>query len=324
MRPWVLAIVLLLPAFVGCLGGDEDSNEDVVRQRAEVTGELGGIEGVVTDPAIQPIEGATVLLVETNETVETAQDGSYAFSRVEPGTYTIQVRAEGFVPDEQTVQVRTGRAAVVDFIISHGAIQEAYTQELEMAGFVECGIGWRQDLADMPTVLLEDSAFAACAVPNLQLGGNATNDRFLHTFELEAPIATVVYELDWPSGGPAVADPALRTIMEIDGFINQNGSRLMDTRGGSPIVVRMDEPVWEQMDQNFTDRCEGLNGSEANDAWCGFNFWDNGWPLVLRVFATGDCADTPVAACLVFQQEFTHYVSAFYNEPAPSGYQITG
>lgn len=320
----MLALVLLVAPLAGCLGGDDDGGQGIQKQRADVTDQTGGIEGVVTDAAVQPVVGANVTLVETGKTTQTADDGSYAFSRVAPGEHSLRFEASGYVPARETVTVQAGQAAAVDMILTHLSLQEPFIQQIELNGFVECGIGWKQEAAEVISPLLYDSALAACAVPNLYLGGNTTNDRFLHYFELEAPIGTVVYELDWDGGDTPATNPPLRTIMEVEGFINQNGSRIMDVRGHSPIHVRLEADDWQDLSQNFTERCEGLNGSEEDDDWCGHNFWDNGWPMALRVFATGSCFETPASACLVLQQEFTHYVSAFYNQAAPEGFSVVG
>lgn len=324
MRPgalWLICILLVAP-MAGCLGGGDGGSEEVQEQRADVTERLGGLEGVVTDTAVQPVVGANVTLVETNQTTQTASDGSYAFSRVPPGEYTVRFETSGFVSARETATVQAGQAAVLDMILTRLSLQEPFTQQLEMTGFVECGVGWKQEAAEVVSPLLYDSALAACAVPNIYLGGNTTNDRFLHNFELEPPLHSVVYELGWDGGDTPATDPPLRTIMEVQGFINANGSRIMDVRGHSPIQVRLEQPAWEDISQNFTERCQGLNGSQENDDWCGYNFRDTGWPLVLRVFATGGCFDTPASGCLVLQQEFTHYVSAFYNQPAPEGFSV--
>lgn len=319
-----LALVLLLVPLSGCFG-DDGTTQEVTKQEASVTQQTGGIEGIVTDASIQPVVDANVTLVEPNRTTTTSSDGSYAFSEVDPGSYEIRVTAPGFVGTVREVSVVAGEVSTVEFVLAHEQLADPFQQTLELKGFVECGVGWKQTVADMPTVLLEDSAFAACAVPNLYLpGGNATNDRFLHRFDLEPPLTEVVYELEWPTGDTAATAPPLRTILEVQGFINAgNLTRPMDVRGDSPIRVDLEPDDWAQLSQNFTDKCNGDNGTEEDEDYCGHNFRASGWPLVLRVFATGDCFDTPASTCLVLQQEFTHYVSAFYNQRAPSGYGIT-
>lgn len=326
MRAWLLGLVLVLAPLTGCATPSEDDVEDgATLKQAATTDATGGIEGVVTDAAVQPVTGANLTLVETRRLATTAEDGSYAFSNVDPGTYTLRVDAEGYLAQEKTVDVAAGSVEQVDVILAHQRLAEPFQQTFELTGFIECGLGWQQSLAPAPRALLEDSALAVCAVPNVLVpGSNATNDRFLHTFELEAPLTEVVYELSWQPGSTPATSPPLRTIMEVAGFVNQPGSRIMDVRGESPIRVELTEDDWEGLVGNFTDICNGDNGTTQNEDYCGMNFEGSGWPMVLRVFATGGCFATPASACGVIQQEFTHIVSAFYNQQAPSGYTVTG
>lgn len=315
--PVLLAMVLLAVPLAGCLGGDEDAGEPIQKEQADVTESLGGIQGVVTDNAVQPIEGATLTLDEIDETATTASDGSYAFSRIQPGTYTMIVRAEGFVTTKEPVTVEAGEVATVDLLLTHLTSDQAFMQQQELVGFVECGAGWW-----VTPMVLPYSAVAACAVPNAVLevaglSGNATNDRFMHFFDLEAPVSTVVYEMTWDS-----ENTALSTIMEVDGFPNDDEATFYESGGLPPIHARLDKPVFERVASNFTELCEGANGTQADDSYCGFNFWDKGWPMQQRVFASSDCSQAPARVCPVVQEEFTHYVSAFYNEPAPDGFAV--
>ncbi len=314
---WLLALLLTTPVLAGCLGGGEggDEGDELRRQRAEVTSQLGGIEGSVTDTAIQPIEGINVTLQETGDVAGTAVDGSFAFSKLTPGSYTVVVQGDGFVSQQAEASVQAGDAAVVDFILEPLASQEAYTQQLELAGFFECGaeVGW--NISQLPVLGYFFYGRSVCSTPNGILGGNATNDRFAHFFSLDAPIETVVYEMVW--------DPTNRmsewmtTRMEIEGFANDGIGTIFRTQGPSPIHVRMDRPVWEGLQENYTAECE-----EGEDAYCGYSFFDGGWDLQTRVFPAWQCADERGGGCVVVQQEFTHFVSAFYNAPAPDGFAV--
>ncbi len=59
-----------------------------------------GVTGTVTDPQGQTVVGATVTLVSaqqgTRRTVVTNESGTYTFTAVQPGSYTIEVEASGF------------------------------------------------------------------------------------------------------------------------------------------------------------------------------------------------------------------------------------
>lgn len=311
----LLALALLAVPLTGCLGGDEGSGgEPAQKQRADVSQDAGGIEGVVTDSAVQPVDGADVTLVSTVETVGTASDGSYAFSEVQPGIHTVRFDAEGFLSTQKEVQVEAGEVSSLDVVLTHEASDAAFTQTLELVGFIECGVGW--ETSPNPVPGLTSNAAAICSVPNI-LAENATNDRFAHDFRLEAPIETLVYEMDWASDSTA-----LSTQIEVDGFPFEDEAELYRTGSTPPIFQRIDRDRFETLATNFTDNCNGENGSEADDTWCGYNFFDKGWPLQTRVFADGSCNTLPARACPVLQEEFRHVVSAFYNQPAPDGYAI--
>ncbi len=325
MRGWrtvVLSALLLTTALAGCLGGDEDSSGDqVLKEQAKAGDRTGGIQGVVTDTAIQPVEGANVTLLEIDQTATTASDGSYAFSDLEPGTYTVSVNASGFVSTRNETQVSAGQVNNVDFLLTHLQSTEAYTQVFELKGFFECGAeaGWdlRDEAPDNPAPFDGGRYFflgvAACAGANI--AGNTTNDKFMHIFELDPPLNTVIYEMQWEANSQT--SEWLGTQLEVEGFSNDAIGRFWRHQGPSPVYERLDEPVWENLSANFTEACE--NGT---DDYCGYSFRDEGWPLQTRVFPAWQCQTQDAGACVVAQQEFTHYISAFYNAPAPEGYSI--
>jgi hypothetical protein len=310
-----LAVLAILGGCLGLGGEDEQLREDEVT----TTADTGALEGLVTDPAVRPVTGADVTLVDAERSTTTGEDGSFSFSTVEPGEHTVRVDADGFLATEETVSVRADEVAQVDVVLADEVDEEPYMQQLELQGFIECGVGWRQDVASTGEPLVDDSALAACAVPNTVLPGeNTTNDRFLHTFQLDPPLTEAVYELTWDAGGPDATSPALRSILELEGFINENGSRIMDVRGQDPLHVVLEEDDWEGLIANATERCD-----DGSDDWCQVSTRADGWDLALRVFATGDCLQaSPVGSCLVLQQEFTHLVSAFYHQQAPQGYRL--
>ncbi len=331
MRPlttFLLSVLLVTTVLAGCLTGDDGQGDDqALKEQAQAGDRTGGLQGVITDTAVQPIEGANVTLLETDQTTQTATDGSYAFSNVDPGSYTVSVNASGFVSARNTTQVTVGEVTNVDFLLTHLQSTEAYTQVFELEGFFECGfeVGWdlTQEAPEPPeppepVPWLDPRYFflglAACAVVNVG-AQNTTNDKFMHVFDLEAPIDTLIYEMQWDANSDT--SEWMGTQLEVEGFSNDQIGRFWRHQGPSPVYERLDKPVWENLSANFTEACE-----EGNDDYCGYNFWDNGWPLQTRVFPAWQCQSEDAGGCAVVQQEFTHFVSAFYNAPAPEGYAI--
>ncbi len=320
-RGWLLAVVLVTAGMAGCLGGDDQTGQGDLQQTAVADADTGGIQGVVTDTAVQPVEGANVTLVETNQTVQTASDGSYAFSQVPPGTYTVAFRADAFVSTSKEVSVQVNEISTLDVLLSHLQSQSPFTQVFELQGFFECGVevGWNVSQAPPPA----DYFFlgvAVCAYPNsimedLTGSGNATNDKFAHVFELEAPIDTMVYEMTWEAS--TQFSQWMTTRVEVEGFANSQNGTFFRTQGPSPIHVRLEKDVFEETSEVYQQACE-----EGNDDYCGYSFWDSGWPLQSRVFPAWQCASETGGGCVAAQQEFTHLITAFYNQEAPPGYSV--
>lgn len=321
-RLGLLVAALLLTS--GCLGmsSGEEPTEPVQENQAQVTQRTGGIEGVVTDEAIQAVVGANVTLVETGKTVQTGPDGSYAISRIDPGSYTLHVEHPDYVSTRKDVQVTPNEASAVDFVLAHAQSTSAYQQTLELKGFFECGfeVGWNlTDEAPRPPGPYDARYFylgwAACALPNSLLGGNATNDRFEHIFQLEPQLTSVVYEMSW--------DPKnsfsewMTTRMEVEELDNDGLGTIFRTQGPSPIHVRLGPQVWTELEEGFESQCE-----DGNDTYCGYDFEGEGYPLQTRVFPAWQCASEDGGGCAAAQQPFTHVISAFYNTEAPQEYRV--
>jgi type 1 fimbria pilin len=71
------------------------------------------LTGTVVDADMQEgVEGAEVTLAETDQTATTDEFGTFSFSDLEEGTYTITVSAEGYSNAEEEVEVTEHGATV--------------------------------------------------------------------------------------------------------------------------------------------------------------------------------------------------------------------
>jgi hypothetical protein len=83
------------------------------------TSEEGSIAGTVKDATTgDPIDGATVEIIDSAEVTTTAADGTYSFTEVSEGAHTVRATASGFEPNEQDVDVTSGEPAIVNFNLS--------------------------------------------------------------------------------------------------------------------------------------------------------------------------------------------------------------
>ena len=148
MRWLALAVVLLL---AGCSDGDPSSKDD----GEDATSVLGGLQGIVVSEAIVPIAGANVTLVPGNATTTTSADGGFAFTGLEPGSYTLTVTLTGYVPVTQPAQ--TGETLVKVILVPDTSSQR-YVQVQGYEGFIETSAnlgGARTSNGDTPNYTFE-------------------------------------------------------------------------------------------------------------------------------------------------------------------------
>lgn len=81
------------------------------------------IRGFVTDytNSNAPIAGASVSISSLGITKTTGSDGSYEFKDIEPGSYTVQVMANGYQTTTKQTTVYAGQSSTLDFQLSPSA-----------------------------------------------------------------------------------------------------------------------------------------------------------------------------------------------------------
>jgi len=81
--------------------------EEVTQERTAT------LTGTVVDADMQEgVEGAEVTLAETDQSATTDEFGTFSFSDLDEGTYTISVSAEGYSNAEEEVEVTEHGATV--------------------------------------------------------------------------------------------------------------------------------------------------------------------------------------------------------------------
>ncbi len=96
----------------------------------EVSGRLGGVIQVQTGATKEGVAGVPVLikskqLIGGARSTTTADDGSYQFQSLTPGTYELSIRLEGFAPVEQRgIVVIAGQLAPVDVVLEVGRLTQ--------------------------------------------------------------------------------------------------------------------------------------------------------------------------------------------------------
>lgn len=102
-------------------------------------GLTGQITGTVADPSGAPLAGAEVTLTNAatsqSRKVETSQAGSYVFTQLLPGTYTIEVSAKGFKKAQQAgvALTATERVVAAPITMDLGDLTQTVTVEAQVA-----------------------------------------------------------------------------------------------------------------------------------------------------------------------------------------------
>ena len=112
----LLAVSLIVLS--GCIAAPTPSATDApAPSEATTTAETGAIDGSVTTDELQPIPNAQVALQGDNRSTVSASDGSFSFSNLDPGTYTVLVAGLGYFSNQKTVSVVAGEAVKVTIIL---------------------------------------------------------------------------------------------------------------------------------------------------------------------------------------------------------------
>jgi hypothetical protein len=158
--------------------------------RAQV--DTGSVLGTVTDSSGGPIAGAAVTLVNqgTNATLSytTGGDGTYKFSPVRIGTYTVSVTFQGFQKVEQKdVAVNVDQNVVADFSMKPGSTTETIevTSTLPILETQDASVGQVIDRRNVDNLPLNGRNFTFLAqlaagvnTPQADTRGNAASGAF--------------------------------------------------------------------------------------------------------------------------------------------------
>jgi Carboxypeptidase regulatory-like domain/TonB-dependent Receptor Plug Domain len=102
---------------------------------------FGTVRGVVHDPQHRPVSNAKVIIKsatsEWTATVQSDQDGGFAFSAVPLGDYLVSVTKGGFTEEQQAVTVVSDSVPTLHFQLKIGAVNQTATVIATAPGAVE-------------------------------------------------------------------------------------------------------------------------------------------------------------------------------------------
>lgn len=284
MRPILVVLAFIALSLAGCSDGssppadDDDPFDDLPQD--PVSADKGLIRGIVIDPSIVPVEGATVTLLGANKEATSNADGAFVFNDLDPGTYFLEVSKVGFskVQASTTVVAGVAKPDIVKVQIDRLPGTEPRVETYEDVGFIVCGWG-------VPVT------YGYCGE---ELG---TPDDFRLQYEITGTPRWIQVEIVWESGNPSSTN-----LYMINSFCppeNKDscpgaiaaGRRWDEGTYQSPAVMRTPEGFVEQAMDQF--------GAEDTE----------GWWVGIDVSADGPALATGVT----IDQEFRGYTTVFWN-----------
>lgn len=279
--PVLIAVLLFLSLLAGCIGGDdaldiEDQDND------DLSGDTGSLKGKVLTVDLRELPGARVALIADGELVKegtTDENGNYVLRGIEPGQYRLQVSAVCCREHVRAVNIEAGKEAVADIQLepfTDADLQTPFMEPYEWNGFLSCALG-------SPALVI-----ALCSA------AEDPNDDFIHFFDIQYGVRTIVLGMEWDAAGGVLGNE-LQIILENEGCgLGSCSHEYGRAEGTSPLFVL-------------------ANGPDSGD-WA-FSEIDPGdtRPLQIRVFPA-------FSANLYYQQPFTVHYHVFYHAQAPEGY----
>ena len=299
--PVLAALVLASAALAGCSGGgkkdgpDSQDFQDLGLQASSTTGVL---RGVVVDPAIRPVAGASVTVSGPGSgTATTNADGLFGFSGLAPGTYFVRAAKAGFNETQTSADVVAGvdEPAIVKVLLTPDPSKAPYVSTYIFEGFIECS-------GSFVAV-----GFAACS------SAGFPNDKFSAQYPLDKPPQWVQSEAVWES--TQAVSPGLDVVYSYQGA-DVLYTNYVEARGPSPLLLQANESVAASADTglgNGTDLLirvfnEPVEGTRPPDPVGGDNCVDRP--------ALGGCA---TGVGVTVEQSFNIVTNVFYGfVPDPS------
>ena len=155
----VLAIGLLtLTLLAGCSGADRQGPPEGLPEVAPTEKGKGALGGVVVDEAIRPVAGAVVTLASLGLNVTTAEDGTFAWTALEPGTYFLAASAPRFTAVQTSADVVAGETRFVRMQLTADQSPVPYHETYHHTGYMQAWAGIGQFFVEAT----QDNGSALC------------------------------------------------------------------------------------------------------------------------------------------------------------------
>lgn len=299
-------LCLSMVALAGCLGGGDGAtikepslSAPEQASEAQFDENTGAITGQLVDEEGLPIVGAEILIRPTEEITQSAQDGTFTFSFLDPDRYILFITKFGFELATRQVTVVVGEVAPVEAALV--AIPPPAKPRVDAwgpyTGFIQCRMS---------------TFFSSGACGFLPVIGNTPitdiwDDTNSMQFELSGNDYTnIVFEARW-TGSTAATDP---NMMQVFSYEGRTSTHWFADSGGVPNPIKFTYVAGEEGPGGQLPG--GSTPDEPNDN------------LTLLTWLTVPFGSLDQPVGFAYEMHFELFVTAFYNRNAPESYTALG
>jgi hypothetical protein len=216
------AVLLAAVMLAGCSGGK--GKDDGKAPGAAAPGALPMLHGFVFDPALRPLAGATVKVLDTNASATTDAEGFFGFDGLPVEQFLVIVATkDGYQPSSKQVTLTAEQPVRLNFTMQPVPVQTPYVQTSKQNLLIECQLG---------VVANEQNHTQGC--------GSGTQDVDHWDVAVSPDLAGAVVEVFWdPTTAAASSVGARLETLEL-GQLNLN---LGEVVGESPLRLMVPQTV---------------------------------------------------------------------------------
>lgn len=298
MRARSLAIMLLVVALAGCMGGGEPPS---TAGDGGDTFSYGAIEGLVTNDEAIPINEAEIGVRAAKASpiqirILTNSEGRFRLENIPEGRQTITASHPGYDDATTSVTVVPGETVVVRLVLGARPVLEYKIVSLEpMKGQYTCALEYFQSSGECDYEVYNAT------------GQSLVDDEHNHTFLVPSGWGGLLFEVDWQFGANPVGVEGIRFQVESQ---EDHGGKFMK-------LEAKQNPMKAWVNQ----------GDVAPDATLGYPIPARGVPTWINVLplGSGDGALCPYyPACYgagaAIQLSYEVHVTVFYGGPVDPDY----
>lgn len=219
------ALLVVALAIAGCSGGqDADPGAGPAPAQSD---SIPMLHGYVFDPAIRPLEGATVKVLDTNVSSTTTDEGFFGFGGLPTEQFLVIVATmPGYIPSSKQVTLAPDVPVRLNFTLEPQPVAAPYREIIPFEGFVGC-----------------QAAFAVSDTNNTLDCNNGLEQRPRLDFAVGPDLAGAVIEVFWEPFTPAAESMGLRLETLELGQLNIVLGQVL---GPSPLRISVPQSVAEK------------------------------------------------------------------------------